>query len=89
MVDQIFSYGELGFQEFETSKYIVGILRQNGCTAQEDYAGIPTAWLATWGSGKPVIALGADLDDHLEQLGVTYPTVRAADGSCGKGTATP
>jgi len=26
---------------------------------------------------------------YLEQLGVAYPTVRAADGSCGKGTATP
>ncbi|HUO51901.1 MAG TPA: amidohydrolase [Gemmatimonadaceae bacterium] len=63
MVDQIFSFGELGFQEFETSRYIVGILRQNGFTVEEGYAGIPTAWLATWGSGKPVIALGADLDD--------------------------
>ncbi len=63
MVDQIFSFGELGFQEFETSKYIVAMLRQNGFTVEENYAGIPTAWLATWGSGKPVIALGADLDD--------------------------
>jgi aminobenzoyl-glutamate utilization protein B len=63
MVDQIFSFGELGFQEFETSKYIVALLRQNGFTVEENYAGIPTAWLATWGSGKPVIALGADLDD--------------------------
>ena len=63
MVDQIFSFGELGFQEFETSKYLVALLRQNGFTVEENYAGIPTAWLATWGSGKPVIALGADLDD--------------------------
>ncbi|HWP36805.1 MAG TPA: amidohydrolase [Gemmatimonadales bacterium] len=62
MVDQIFSFGELGFQEFETSKYIVNILRQNGFTVQENYAGIPTAWVATWGSGKPVISLGSDID---------------------------
>jgi aminobenzoyl-glutamate utilization protein B len=62
MVDQIFSYGELGFQEFETSKYIVNVLRQNGFTVQENYAGIPTAWVATWGSGKPVISLGSDID---------------------------
>jgi hypothetical protein len=26
MVDQVFSYGELGMQEFETSKYLTGIL---------------------------------------------------------------
>jgi aminobenzoyl-glutamate utilization protein B len=62
MVDQIFSFGELGFQEFETSKYIVNLLRQNGFTVQENYAGIPTAWVATWGSGKPVISLGSDID---------------------------
>ena len=63
MVDQIFSYAELGFQEFETSKYLVNLLKENGFTVQEGYAGIPTAFLATWGSGKPVISLGTDIDD--------------------------
>jgi aminobenzoyl-glutamate utilization protein B len=62
MVDQIFSFGELGFQEFETSKYLVGILRKEGFTVQENYLGIPTAFVATWGSGKPVIGLGTDID---------------------------
>ena len=61
-VDQVFSFGELGFQEFETSKYIVNILKTNGFTVREGIAGIPTSWIATWGSGKPVIALGSDLD---------------------------
>ncbi len=62
VIDQVFSFGELGFQEFETSKYLVGILRANGFAVREGVAGIPTAWVATWGSGKPVIALGSDLD---------------------------
>ena len=62
VVDQIFSYGELGFQEFETSKFLVALLRKEGFTVEENYAGIPTAWVATWGSGKPVIALGSDID---------------------------
>src|SRR6187549_846786 len=60
MVDQIFSYGELGFQETETSRYLVTLLRKNGFTVREGVAGIPTAWVATWGSGKPVISLGSD-----------------------------
>ena len=30
MVDQVFSFGELGFQEFETSKYLTGVLEKNG-----------------------------------------------------------
>jgi aminobenzoyl-glutamate utilization protein B len=62
MVDQVFSYGELAFQEVETSKYLTGILEKNGFHIERDYAGIPTAWVATWGSGKPVISLGSDID---------------------------
>ena len=62
MVDQIFSYGELGFQEFETNRYLIDILKKNGFAVQEGIAGIPTAFMATWGSGKPVIALGSDID---------------------------
>ena len=63
MVDSVFSFGELGFQEFETSKYLTGILEKEGFKVERGIAGIPTAWLATWGSGKPVISLGSDIDD--------------------------
>src|SRR6266567_704878 len=62
MNDQVFSFGELGFQEVETSKYLTDILKKNGFTVQEGIAGIPTSWMATWGSGKPVIAIGSDID---------------------------
>jgi hypothetical protein len=33
--DSVFSFGELGFQEFETTKYLTAILKQNGFTIQE------------------------------------------------------
>jgi aminobenzoyl-glutamate utilization protein B len=62
IVDMLFSFGELGFQEFETSKYLTNLLEQNGFTVVRGVAGIPTAWTATWGSGKPVISLGSDID---------------------------
>ncbi|MDQ8153381.1 MAG: amidohydrolase [Gemmatimonadota bacterium] len=62
MVDQVFSFGELGMQEFETSKYLTGILEQNGFKVERGVAGMPTAWVAKWGSGKPVISLGSDID---------------------------
>ena len=52
MVDQVFSFGELGFQEFETSKYLTGILEKNGFTVERGIAGIPTAWMATLGIGQ-------------------------------------
>jgi aminobenzoyl-glutamate utilization protein B len=53
MVDQIFSFSELGFHEVETSRYIVGVLRKNGFEVTEGVAGLPTGWVARWGSGKP------------------------------------
>ncbi|MDE8652030.1 amidohydrolase [Novosphingobium album (ex Liu et al. 2023)] len=64
MVDSIFSFGELGMQEFETSKYITAILEKNGFTVTRNVAGMPTAWTAVWsnGSGGPTIAVGSDID---------------------------
>ncbi len=85
MVDQIFSFGELGFQEFETSKYLVDVLEKNGFTVEKGISGVPTAFMATWGSGKPVIALGSDIDDipqASQKPGVAYhdPIVEGAPG---------
>jgi aminobenzoyl-glutamate utilization protein B len=47
MVDMVFSFGELGFQEYETTKYLTGILEKNGFRIERGVAGIPTAWTAT------------------------------------------
>jgi len=85
MIDQVFSFGELGFQEHETSRYLTGVLRRNGFTVVEGVAGIPTAWLASWGSGKPVIALGSDIDglpQTSQKPGVPWhePLVEGAPG---------
>src|SRR5437588_12050273 len=63
MVDSVFSFGELGFQEVETSRYLTGILEKEGFKIERNYANIPTAWVASWGAGKPVISLGSDIDD--------------------------
>ena len=79
MVDQIFSFGELGFQEVETHKYLTTLLRQHGFTVEEGVAGIPTAFMASWGSGKPVIALGSDIDgipQSSQKPGVGYQAPR-------------
>jgi aminobenzoyl-glutamate utilization protein B len=85
MVDQIFSYGELGFQEFETNRYLIDILKTNGFTVQEGVAGVPTAFVASWGSGKPVLALGSDIDcipQASQKPGVAYhdPIIEGAPG---------
>jgi len=85
MVDSVFSFGELGFQEIETNRYLIDILKKNGFTVQEGVAGIPTAFVASWGSGKPVVALGSDIDgipQASQKPGVAYhaPLIDGAPG---------
>jgi aminobenzoyl-glutamate utilization protein B len=85
MNDMVFSFGELGFQEYETQKYLTGILKDNGFSIETGVAGIPTAWVARWGSGKPVIALGSDVDcipQASQKPGVAYhdPLIEGAPG---------
>ncbi|WP_296599528.1 amidohydrolase [Phenylobacterium sp.] len=64
MNDKIFSFGELAFQEVETSKYITDVLEKNGFTVTRGVAGLPTGWVATWTNktGGPTIAMGSDID---------------------------
>jgi aminobenzoyl-glutamate utilization protein B len=85
MVDQIFSYSELGFQEYETSRYLTGVLEKNGFKVERGIAGMPTSWIASYGSGKPTIAFMTDIDcipRASQKPGVAYhdPIVDGAPG---------
>jgi len=85
IVDQLFSFGELGFQEFETQRYLTGLLADNGFEIELGVAGMPSAWTARWGSGSPVIALGSDVDgipQSNQKPGVGYrePILSMAPG---------
>jgi aminobenzoyl-glutamate utilization protein B len=85
MVDMVFSFGELGFQEVETSRYLTDILRKNGFSVETGISGVPTAWMAKWGTGKPVIAVGSDIDcipKASQKPGVSYhdPIIEGAPG---------
>ena len=85
IVDQLYSYGELGFQEVETSRYLVGLLRREGFTVDTGVAGIPTAWVARWGKGRPVLALGSDIDgipqsSQVPGVACRMPLVEGAPG---------
>ncbi len=75
MVDQVFSYAELAFQEVESGRYLTGILEKEGFSVKRGVAEIPTAWLASWGTGKPVILFLSDVDcipQASQKPGVAY-----------------
>lgn len=86
MVDKIFSFSELGFQEEASSKYLTDLLKKEGFTIEYGVSGIPTAWFARWSNGPgPVIALGSDVDcipKASQYPGVAYhkPIVAGAPG---------
>lgn len=85
IVDQLYSFGELGFQEFETQRYLTGLLEESGFEIELGVAGMPSAWTARWGSGRPVIALGSDVDgipQSNQKPGVGYrePILSLAPG---------
>jgi len=85
IVDSLFSFSELAFQEFETQRYLTELLESNGFTIETGVSGMPSSWWATWGSGAPVIALGSDIDGipkASQMPGVAYrePLIDGAPG---------
>ena len=85
IVDSLFSYSELGFQEFETQRYLTALLEREGFAVARGVSGMPTSWWATWGRGEPVIALGSDIDGipkASQYPGVAYrmPMIDGAPG---------
>lgn len=62
IVDMVYSFSELGFQEVWTSDYLAGVLRQEGFDVERGGAGMPTNYVATYGSGSPVVGFMGDFD---------------------------
>jgi len=60
--DAIFSYSEIGFQEFKTIDLVTRELTRVGFQVTKGVAGMPTAYMARYGSGGPVIGLMSDFD---------------------------
>ena len=59
---QIWDFAELGYQEEKSSLLLQELLRKEGFDVQAGVAGIPTAFLATYGAGKPVIGILGEYD---------------------------
>ncbi len=60
--DAIWALAETAFEETESSKILADYAEKNGFTVSRGVAGIPTAFTATYGSGKPVISILGEFD---------------------------
>ena len=59
---RIWGFAEMGYKETKSSALLQEMLRKNGFEVQAGVADIPTAFVATYGSGKPVIGILAEYD---------------------------
>jgi aminobenzoyl-glutamate utilization protein B len=58
----IWTYAEIGLQEFRSAARLVGVLKKAGFRVREGVSGMPTAFVAEYGSGRPVIGILAEYD---------------------------
>lgn len=85
---QIWSWAELGYQEEQSSALLQAELQAAGFSIEPGVAAIPTAFVASYGSGKPVIGVLGEFDalPGVSQAAVPYPEAReeSANGhACG------
>jgi len=59
---QVWTFAEVGYQEIKSSALLQQQLKANGFDVRASVADIPTAFVATYGSGKPVIAIIGEFD---------------------------
>jgi len=86
--DAIWNFAELGFIEYKSSKLLADELERHGFKVERGVAGLPTAFIATYGSGHPVIGIMGEYDalPGLSQKAVPYrePLKEGAPGhGCG------
>lgn len=82
--DRIWEFSELKFQEVQSSDLLVEKLKQNGFSVQQDIAGMKTAFIGEYGSGKPIIAFLGEYDalaGMSQQSGVDQQMAVEVDGS--------
>ena len=85
---KIWTWAETGLQEFKSSRELMDLLRANGFEIQEGVSGMPTAFVASYGSGRPAIGILAEYDalPGLSQQVAPEPRERAgvtAGHGCG------
>jgi aminobenzoyl-glutamate utilization protein B len=85
--DAIWNFAELGMQEFKSSAILIKTLEDEGFRVEKGVAGMPTCFVATWGSGKPVIGILGEYDalPGLSQMGMSPVQMPVVDGAPGHG----
>jgi aminobenzoyl-glutamate utilization protein B len=60
--DEVWGFAEIGFRETKSADVLMAYAQRHGLTVERGVAGMPTAFVASYGSGKPVIAILGEYD---------------------------
>jgi len=60
--DTIWSYAEIGLEEYKSSKLLADFAEKNGFKVERGISGMPTAFIASYGAGKPIIGITGEYD---------------------------
>ena len=84
--DKIWEAAEVAFREEKSSEYLIKYAEENGLKVEKGLAGMPTAFTATYGEGKPVIGIIGEFD-ALPGLSQTADSFRneLTEGGAGHG----
>jgi aminobenzoyl-glutamate utilization protein B len=84
--DKIWAAAEVAFREEKSSEYLIKYAEENGLKVEKGLAGMPTAFTATYGEGKPVIGIIGEFD-ALPGLSQTADSFRneLTEGGAGHG----
>lgn len=62
MAMELWQYSEIALRETRSAAFLSGILEDEGFRVERGVADMPTAFVAEWGSGKPIIGVLAEYD---------------------------
>lgn len=81
--DSLWEYAEIALLEYKSSKLLMGVLEKEGFNVEREVAGMPTAFVASYGSGKPVIGILAEYDalPGLSQDNTAFKKARIEGGA--------
>ena len=87
VADRIWEYAELSLQEEKSAALYCKVLESEGFQVEKGICGIPTAFSASYGSGRPVIGILAEYDalSGLSQKAGSVEREELVSGGCGHG----
>ena len=62
MSAQLWDFSEIALEEHQSSAYLAGLMEEEGFSVERGVAGMPTAFIASWGSGRPILGVLAEYD---------------------------